>query len=55
MSSQTVNPGVVMFVVVRCVDGHMQRFTVPVGVTVRFYCVDRGCYRHGFEQEVIAR
>jgi hypothetical protein len=49
---QTVNPGVVTFVVVRCVCGKPQPFSAPLGVTVRFYCSDRGCYRHKFEQVV---
>lgn len=54
-TSTTVNPGVVSFVVVRCPCGKPQNFSAPAGVTVRFYCNDRGCYHHGFEQELIAR
>ena len=52
MTSQTVNPGVVMFVVVRCKCSKPQNFEVPVGVTVRFFCNDRRCERWN---EVVAQ
>lgn len=55
ITGTTVNPGVTTFVVVRCPCGHPQNFSAPVGVSVRFYCTDRGCYRHKFEQEIVAR
>ena len=45
MTSQTVNPGVVMFVRLRCVCGKTQPIEAPTGVTIRFWCSDRRCER----------
>lgn len=55
MTTQTVNPGVVMFVVVRCVACNKpQDIEAPYGVTIRFNCTSRQC-RGGRWQTVTVR
>lgn len=45
MTTQTINPGVVMFVIVRCQCGKPQGPSASVGAHLQFWCNDRGCGR----------
>lgn len=45
MTTQTVNPGVTTFIVIRCICGKPQGPAVEIGARVQFTCSDRGCKR----------